>query len=155
MDDGLSILRKNGRHKDTNLTVGEFAQPVVARTLIELQANIEKGLCQRFLWVVPKPVAIPLDELQQVDREFSTAIGKKAPLCVLVDASLYLMLRHDYNHTSFMCNASHTVGLMSSLWKPNHSIMILPRPIETFRQRHASILQQITTVSCMDLLCGE
>ena len=81
--------------------------------------------------------------------------GKKAPLCVLVDASLYLTLRHDYNHTSFMCNASHTVGLMSSLWKPNHSIMILPRPIETFRQRHASILQQITTVSCMDLLCGE
>lgn len=106
LDDGLSILRKNGRHKDTSLTVGEFAQPVVARTLIELQANFEKGLCQRFLWVVPKPVAIPLDELQQVDREFSTAIGKKAPLCVLVDASLYLMLRHDYNHTSFMCNAS-------------------------------------------------
>ena len=92
LDDGLSILRKNGRHKDTSLTVGEFARPVVVRTLIELQANIEKRLCQRFLWVVPKPVAIPLDELQQVDREFSTAIGKKAPLCVLVDASLYLTL---------------------------------------------------------------
>ena len=90
----------------TGLTVGGFTQPVVARTFIELQANIEKGLCQRFLWVVPKPVAIPLDELQQVDKEFSTAIGKKAALCVLVDASLHLTLRHDYNHTSFMCNVS-------------------------------------------------
>ena len=68
----------------TGLTVGGFTQPIVARTLIEIQANIEKGFCQRFLWVVPKPVAIPLDELQQVDREFSTAIGKKAALCVLV-----------------------------------------------------------------------
>lgn len=105
MDDVRSIFRINGGQEHTGLTVGGFAQPVVARTLIELQANIEKGLCQRFLWVVPKPVAIPL-ELQQVDREFSTAIGKKAPLCVLVDASLYLTLRHDYNHTSFMCNAS-------------------------------------------------
>lgn len=90
----------------TGLTVGGFTQPVVVRTLIELQANIEKGLCQRFHWVVPKPVAIPPDEQQQVDREFSTAIGKKAALCSLVDASLYLTPRHDYNHTSFMCNAS-------------------------------------------------
>ena len=73
----------------TGLTVGGFTQPVVARTLI---ANIEKGFCQRFLWVLPKPVAIPLDELQQVDREFSTAIGKKAALCVLVHISLHSTL---------------------------------------------------------------
>ena len=76
----------------TGLTVGSFTQPVVAQTLIEIQANVEKGFCQRFLWVVPKPVAIPLDELQQVDREFSTAIGKKAALCVLVRISLHSTL---------------------------------------------------------------
>ena len=52
----------------------------------------------------------------------------------------------------------HTVGLMSSLWTLNCSIRkwVLQQPFEIFRQKHKSILQQITTVSCMDnLLCGE
>ena len=119
-----------------------------------------RRVCQRFLWVIPKPVAIPLDELHQVDREFSTAIGKKAALCVLVRISLHSTLGMIYDYTSFMSNASmiHTVGLMSSLWTLNCSIRkwVLQQPFEIFRQKHKSILQQITTVSCMDnLLCGE
>ena len=32
------------------LTVGGFTQPSVARNILEHQANVEKGLCQRFLW---------------------------------------------------------------------------------------------------------
>ena len=35
----------------TNLTLGGFTQPAVARSLIENSANIEKGLSQRFMWV--------------------------------------------------------------------------------------------------------
>lgn len=73
----------------TGLTVGGFTQPSVARNLIEIQVNVEKGLCQRFLWVVPKPAPIPFDKLQQVDREFSTGIGMNAALCVRVCASLH------------------------------------------------------------------
>lgn len=60
----------------TGLTVGGFMQPSVARNLIEVQANIEKGLCQRFLWLVPEPNVVPFSDLQQVDREFSAAMGK-------------------------------------------------------------------------------
>ena len=32
----------------TGLTVGGFTQPIVARNILENQANVEKGLCQRF-----------------------------------------------------------------------------------------------------------
>ena len=48
----------------------------------------------------------------------------------------------------------HTVGLMSSLWKPNHSIRkwVIPWPFEIFRQKHKSILKQISTVLCMGIL---
>ena len=42
--------------KRTSLTVGGFNQPYVARSLIELPGNAEKGLSQRFLWMFPKPV---------------------------------------------------------------------------------------------------
>lgn len=41
--------------KHTGLTIGGFTQPFVARNLIDVQANVEKGLCQRFLWLVPEP----------------------------------------------------------------------------------------------------
>ena len=40
----------------TSLTVGGFNQLSVARNLIELPGNAEKGLSQRFLWLFPKPV---------------------------------------------------------------------------------------------------
>ena len=48
----------------------------VAKNLIENPANIEKGLCQRFLWLVPKPTPVSFQELQQVKEEFSTSLGK-------------------------------------------------------------------------------
>ena len=63
--------------KHTGLTIGGFTQPVVARNLIEIQANVEKGLCQRFLWIAPEPATVSFNELQQVDREFSTALGEQ------------------------------------------------------------------------------
>lgn len=60
----------------TGLTIGGFTQPGVARGLIENPANIEKGLCQRFLWLLPKPSPTLFEELQCVDEDFSTAIGR-------------------------------------------------------------------------------
>lgn len=57
------------------LTIGGFIQPSVAKSLVEVQANVEKGLCQRFLWIVPKPAAVPFSKLQQVDKDFSATIG--------------------------------------------------------------------------------
>jgi hypothetical protein len=59
----------------TGMTLGGFIQPSVARALIE-QANVEKGLCQRFLWVVPKPAIVNFDQLQKVDTSFVSTIGK-------------------------------------------------------------------------------
>ena len=62
--------------KHTGLTVGGFAQPIVARTVMELPANAEKGFSQRFLWCIPKPKIVKFGDLQKVDRDFSASIGK-------------------------------------------------------------------------------
>ena len=59
----------------TGITLGGFIQPSVARSLIELQPNVEKGLCQRFLWLVPQPTLEKFDQLQRVDVDFISGIG--------------------------------------------------------------------------------
>ena len=59
----------------TGMTLGGFIQPSVARTLIEQQANVEKGLCQRFLWLVPEPTLVNFDQLQEVNAGFISKIG--------------------------------------------------------------------------------
>ena len=61
----------------TSLTVGGFIQPSMAKALIEMAQNVEKGLCQRFLWLAPKPVTVAFDDLKQVDSQFSASVGKK------------------------------------------------------------------------------
>ena len=63
----------------TGFTVGGFTQPPVAKGLIENPSNIEKGLCQRFLWLVPSPTPVPFDELQAIDGDFSASIGESVP----------------------------------------------------------------------------
>ena len=59
----------------TSLTVGGFNQPSVARSLIELPGNAEKGLSQRFLWLFPKPVYSAFDSLEPIDKEFTGKLG--------------------------------------------------------------------------------
>ena len=61
--------------KYTELTIGGFTRPTVARNLIENQSNVEKGLCQRFLWTLPQPTTVSFEKLEQVDKTFFTAIG--------------------------------------------------------------------------------
>ena len=57
-------------------SLGGFIQPSVARSLIELQPNVEKGLCQRFLWLVPKPTLEKFDQLQKVNADFFDGVGE-------------------------------------------------------------------------------
>ena len=59
----------------TGLVVGGFTQPSVARGLIESIVNIEKGVCQRFLWVLPKPCPTKFCDLKEMNEEFSDKIG--------------------------------------------------------------------------------
>lgn len=66
----------NFQMQHTGMTLGGFIQPSVARSLIEVQANVEKGLCQRFLWLVPQPTIVKFDQLQQVEASFVDTIGK-------------------------------------------------------------------------------
>lgn len=68
----------NFEMETTGLTVGGFIQPSIARNILDQQANAEKGLCQRFLWFVSQPTPVPFDELDKVNREFSTSIGMLA-----------------------------------------------------------------------------
>ena len=60
----------------TSLTIGGFTQPSVARNLIEMPTNAEKGLSQRFLWFFPKPCYNKFDELEPVDEDFSDDVGE-------------------------------------------------------------------------------
>ena len=62
----------------TSLTVGGFNQPSVARTLIELPGNAEKGLSQRFLWLFPRPVYGHFDSLEPTEKTFTHRIGTYA-----------------------------------------------------------------------------
>ena len=54
----------------TGLTVAGFTQPTVARTLLEMTPAIEKGLVQRFLWIIPKPSFAPFSSLESANRFF-------------------------------------------------------------------------------------
>ena len=61
--------------ESTSLTVGGFNQPSVARNLMELPGNAEKGLSQRFLWLCPKPVYNEFTSLGKIDKSFTNKIG--------------------------------------------------------------------------------
>jgi hypothetical protein len=74
---------------NTSLTLGGFNQPAVARSLIELPGNSEKGLSQRFLWIFPKPIYGQFATLEPVDVSFCDIIGNKC-LYVGVCYSMYI-----------------------------------------------------------------
>ena len=59
----------------TALTIGGFTQPSVARNLIELQASVEKGLFQHFLWIFPQPSYGHFRTLEKPDEAFSHSLG--------------------------------------------------------------------------------
>ena len=50
-------------------------QPSIARNLLGQHTSVEKGLCQRVLWCVPKPSVASFEELEKVDHQFAASIG--------------------------------------------------------------------------------
>ena len=56
--------------KSTNLTVGGFTQPSVAKSLIETPTNTEKGFTHRFIWLFPNPLFKKFDTLGEVNQDF-------------------------------------------------------------------------------------
>ena len=60
----------------TRLTIGGFTQAGVARSLIDMPSNSEKGLSHRFLWVFPKPLFGKFAALEEVDKTFTAEISK-------------------------------------------------------------------------------
>ena len=78
--------------KSTSLTVGGFTQPGVARSLIEMPANSDKGLSHRFLWIFPNPLFEKFSELGEVDHTFIEKISKKLAIigqCIMWLLSFY------------------------------------------------------------------
>ena len=61
----------------TNLTVGGFTQSGVARSLIDIPSNSEKGLSHRFLWLFPNPLYEKFAILGEVDDNFVQKLGKQ------------------------------------------------------------------------------
>ena len=76
-------LTANFTMASTNLTLEGFIQPTVARSIIELPGNAEKGLSQWFIWTFPKPTYADFETLEPADT-FSSAIGNsKSIICVI------------------------------------------------------------------------
>lgn len=65
----------NFHMNQTGLTIGGFTQPTVAKALIENPQGIEKGLIQRFLWIVPKPSYSAFTSLEAADSSFYKYLG--------------------------------------------------------------------------------
>ena len=76
--------------EETNLVVGGFSQPSVARGLIEFPGNTEKGFSQRFLWIFSRPSYAHFETLQPVNREFTQQISKFN--CLKVHISVYVAI---------------------------------------------------------------
>ena len=62
--------------ESTSLIVGGFTQPGIARALIELPSNAEKGLSHRFVWLFPKPLFGAFTTLGEIDKEFQENLGE-------------------------------------------------------------------------------
>ena len=62
---------------------GTVAQPGVARNLIDMPSNSEKGLSHRFIWTFLRPLYGNFATLSEVDSVFSEKIGKPLPKSML------------------------------------------------------------------------
>lgn len=74
----------NFKMKDTRLTIGGFTQPGVARNIIDMPSNAEKGLSHRFVWLFPQPLYGKFDSLEEVNEDFNENIGEECVLCMCV-----------------------------------------------------------------------
>ena len=144
--------------KSTSLTVGGFNQPSVARFLIELPGNAEKGLSQRFLWFFPRPVYSHFATLEPVEKEFSKKIGKMLYYSM---ECMYILMT-----SKFMFFHMHVVETLARLWRktplqndiPNRVFTIPQQTSDeesTFRKKYDETQQKLERIAAMDdLLSG-
>lgn len=69
-------LEANFMMNSTNLTVGGFTQPAIARNLIEIPSNSDKGLSHRFIWVFPNPLYQEFSKLRKANQTFIQELGE-------------------------------------------------------------------------------
>ena len=127
--------------KSTSLTVGGFNQPSVARCLIELPGNAEKGLSQRFLWLFPKPVYSEFDTLEPTDKVFTDKIGRHKAILLL------LICNFPFN------NLVVTLGGLWSKAAKNTKVFSLPNQDETtsvFKEKYDKVQKQLQCIAAMD-----
>ena len=126
----------------TSLTVGGFNQPAVARSLIELPGNAEKGLSQRFLWLFPKPVYGKFDTLEPINKEFTAKIGK-------------LHISFNYFDMIILCS----VTALARMWRKaalgkdvEPRIFYLPRHEEQcpFTKKYNEVQEMLQTIATLD-----
>ena len=72
----------------SSLTVRGFTEPRVARVLIDIPANTEKGLPQHFLWMCPKPMYGKFSSLGELPMDFVS----KMSTCVKEYKYMYITL---------------------------------------------------------------
>lgn len=111
---------------ETRLSVGGFTQPGVARNIIEMPSNAEKGLSHRFLWVFPKPLYGSFETLQEVNKEFTTNICEF--VCCYID-NYVIFKNNNYNAN------------ISRLFSPQF-VNILPMNV-------LEVMRQTTPTSCL------
>ena len=92
----------------TRLTIGGFTQPGVARNLIEMPSNSEKGLSHRFIWIFPKPLYGKFASLENVNKKFSLHIGKLLHACKTI--------AHRHNHTHKLVHV-HLMSVDNLSWR--------------------------------------
>ena len=89
----------------TALTVGGFTQPATARDLIERPASVEKGLTQRFLWLIPEPSFSKFDSLEPANEEFVSHLSEFDTL-VSRASSMTIVAVHFYHS---YCIVTHSL----------------------------------------------
>ena len=129
----------------TSLTIGGFTQPAVARSLIELPANIEKGLSPRFLWIFPEPCYAKFATLQPYDQQFTQFLGN------IPQKLIYFF--GEWGVWGYIA-----VCLLKKMWSPTNSPthqLTIPKPCETFSKKYDTIQDQLRAISGVDeLLAG-
>ena len=137
----------------TRLTVGGFTQPGVARSLIELPSNAEKGLSHRFLWLFPSPLFGKFSSLKEVDKSFQRDIGKSN--CFI----------HEMCSMSFyFCVYIRVAKLLADQWKSCPStqtslpvkIFRIARDSTAFGEYYDHVQEGLRTLAGMDeLMAGK
>ena len=91
----------------TSLIVGGFTQPSVARSIIEPHIGAERGFCQRFLWIFPKPIFGHLKTLSDDEDDVCLSVGKPCTHPLLVKQSVMVYMQVTLSISSYIINVKY------------------------------------------------